>query len=77
MVDKTKIKTYDYKREGVARLRTALGVLDTIVFTNSRAGSDKITRFWYAPTLDYLTVRSEDLVDGKLRTRMTIQSLKR
>ena len=77
MVDKTKIKEYDYKAEGNARLDTALGALDTVIFSSSRTGSSKITRVWYAPALDYTPVRSEDIDDGRVRIRMTILSLKR
>jgi len=77
MVDKDKIKEYDYKSAGNARIGTALGPLDTVVFTSTRPGSTKVSRFWYAPALGYLMVRSEDSDDGKVRVRMMILSLKR
>ncbi len=78
MVDKTKIKVYEYKSEGQARLETALGPLDTVIYSSNRPGQPtRLTRVWYAPALDYTPVRSEDINDGKLRVRMTILSLKR
>jgi hypothetical protein len=78
MVDKTKIKVYEYKAEGRARLDTALGPIDTVVYSSNRPGQPtRLTRVWYAPALDYTPVRSEDINDGKLRIRMTILSLKR
>jgi hypothetical protein len=78
MVDKTKIKVYEYKSEGRARLDTALGPLDTVIYSSNRPGQPtRLTRVWYAPALDYTPVRSEDINDGKLRVRMTILSLKR
>jgi len=78
MVDKTQIKVYEYKSEGKARLETALGPLDTVIYSSNRPGQpDRLTRVWYAPALDYTPVRSEDINDGKLRIRMTILSLTR
>jgi hypothetical protein len=78
MVDKTQIKVYEYKSEGPARLETALGPLDTVIYSSNRPGQpNRLTRVWYAPALDYTPVRSEDINDGKLRIRMTILSLKR
>ncbi|HZF17561.1 MAG TPA: DUF3108 domain-containing protein [Steroidobacteraceae bacterium] len=77
MVDKTKVKQYAYKAEGTARIPTELGTLDTVIYSSSRAGSSKVTRVWYAPSLDFTAVRSDDLDDGKVRIRMTILSLKR
>ena len=78
MVDKTKIKVYEYKPEGRARLETALGPLDTVIYSSNRPGQPtRLTRVWYAPSLDYTPVRSEDINDGKLRVRMTIQKLTR
>jgi hypothetical protein len=77
MVDKTQIKEYDYKSEGRARLDTALGPLDTVIYSSGRQGSSKVTRVWYAPSLDFAPVRSDQFDDGKIRIRMTILSLKR
>ncbi len=77
MVDKTQIKEYDYKSEGQTRLDTALGPLDTVIYTSSRPGASKITRVWYAPALDFVQVRSEDSDNGRVRVRVTITSLKR
>ncbi len=77
MVDKTKIKQYDYKPEGQARIATALGMLDTVIYSSTRLGSSKITRVWYAPSLGFAPVRSDDIDDGSLRVHMTIMSLKR
>ncbi len=77
MVDKDKIKEYDYKSAGSARIGTALGTLDTVMFTSTRPGSTKVSRFWYAPSLGYLMVKSEDSDGGSVRLRMTMLSLKR
>jgi Protein of unknown function (DUF3108) len=77
MVDKTEVKEYDYKSEGRARLDTALGPLDTVIYSSSRPGSSKVTRVWYAPALDFTPVRSDQIDDGKVRIRMTLLSLKR
>src|SRR5205085_2556394 len=49
-----KLKEFELKQEGTARLDTALGTLDTIIYTSRRAGSDRVTRTWVAPALGYL-----------------------
>jgi len=77
MVDKTKVKQYQYRSEGRVRIQTELGALDTVVYSSTRPGSSKVTRVWYAPSLDYLAVRSEDHDNGRLRVRMSIISVKR
>jgi hypothetical protein len=77
MVDKTKVKEYAYKSEGSARIHTQLGTLDTVIFSSSRPGATKVTRVWYAPSLDFTAVQSDELDDGKVRIRMSILSLSR
>jgi len=63
MVEKNRAKDYDYAFEGRERLSTALGPVDTVVWSSRRPGSDRITRTWYAPTMGYVAVKAEQ-VDG-------------
>ena len=65
------------RREGAARIHTALGELDTVIWSSSRPDSDRVTRMWYAPSLGYLPVRAEQMRSGKLQVRMLIRSLTR
>ena len=38
MIDATKLKEYELHLEGNARIETALGELDTVIYTSKRAG---------------------------------------
>lgn len=77
MVDKWKIKDYEYRSEGAARLRTAAGELDTVIWSSRRPGSDRLTRVWYAPALGFTPVRAERTRGGKTEVTMTLRSLAR
>jgi hypothetical protein len=70
-----KLKQYELKQEGTARLDTALGSLDTIVYTSRRAGSDRVTRTWVAPTLGYLPVKAERVRGKKIEFTLLIESV--
>jgi hypothetical protein len=77
MIDKDKIKEYAYTYQGEERLKTAVGEVDTVIYTSQRAGSKRMTRTWYAPSLGYVAVRGEQLKDGKREWVMDIRSLDR
>jgi hypothetical protein len=77
IVDKDEVKEFLYTREGTARLRTALGVLDTVVVASQRAGSNRILRMWFAPALGFTPVQAERTRDGKLEFAMRIKTLSR
>lgn len=70
-----KLKDYELRQEGTAQLETALGTLDTIVYTSRRSGSDRLTRSWVAPALGYLPVKAERLRKGKVEFTLRIESL--
>jgi hypothetical protein len=77
IVDKDELKDFIYTREADARIRTALGELDTVVVASSRTGNDRVLRMWFAPSLDYIPVQAERTRAGKLEFAMRIKSLKR
>ena len=77
IVDKDELKDFIYTREADARIRTALGELDTVVVASSRIGNDRVLRMWFAPSLDYIPVQAERTRGGKLEFAMRIKSLKR
>jgi hypothetical protein len=77
LVDSDKVKEFETRREGTARIETALGELDTVVYTSQNVGSDRITRTWVAPALGYLPVRAERLRGTKLEFTLLIQSVDR
>jgi hypothetical protein len=77
ILDKDEIKDFTYTQEGPARLRTALGELDTVVVSSRRTGSNRVLRMWYAPSLGFVPVQAERSRDGKLEFAMRIKTLKR
>lgn len=77
LVDSDQIKEFETHREGTARLETALGALDTVIYTSQNVGSDRITRTWVAPALGYLPVRAERIRNNKVEFTLLIQSVDR
>ena len=77
ILDKNEIKDFLYTDEGPARLRTALGDLDTVVVSSRRAGNNRVLRMWFAPSLGYVPVQAERSRDGRLEFAMRIKSLNR
>jgi hypothetical protein len=77
MIDGDKLKEYELRLEGNARLETGLGELDTVIYTSKRAGSDRVTRTWVAPALGYLPVKAERIRGKKTEFTLFIQSVER
>jgi Protein of unknown function (DUF3108) len=59
LVDKDRIKDYEYSRRGQERVRTDTGEYDTVIFSSNRPGSRNGTWFWCAPELGYLPLKVE------------------
>ena len=76
ILDKDELKEFAYSQEGTARLRTALGELDTVIVASQRTGNNRILRMWFAPSLGFVPVQAERTRDGKLEFAMRIKSLK-
>ncbi len=74
IVDKDELKEFIYSEEGTARLRTALGELDTVIVSSQRTGNNRILRMWFAPSLGFVPVQAERTRDGKLEFAMRIKS---
>jgi len=77
IMDKDEIKDFIYTEEGPARLRTALGELDTQVVSSRRPGNNRLLRMWFAPSLGYVPVQAERSRDGKLEFAIRIKSVTR
>jgi hypothetical protein len=76
ILDKDEIKDFTYTREGTAKLKTAIGDLDTIIVASQRTGNNRILRMWFAPSLGFVPVQAERSRDGKLEFAMRIKTLK-
>jgi hypothetical protein len=75
LFDKTEAAEYHYTREGNVALDTPLGRLDTVIYRSDRPDSDRVMRFWLAPTLGYLPVRAERKRRGKTEFELHIREL--
>lgn len=75
ILDNDEIKEFVYTQEGSAKLRTAMGELDTVIVSSQRAGNNRILRMWFAPSLGFAPVQAERTRDGKLEFAMRIKSL--
>ncbi len=77
LIDDEKIKLYTYRRTGTEEMDTPLGRIETVIYESAREGSSRLSRFWMAPTLNYIPVRAEQIRKGKVETVMEIRSLER
>ncbi|MEO7205870.1 MAG: DUF3108 domain-containing protein [Steroidobacteraceae bacterium] len=75
IIDKDQLKEFNYTQEGTARIRTAIGELDTVIVTSQRAGNNRILRMWFAPSLGFVPVQAERSRDGKVEIAMRIKSV--
>jgi hypothetical protein len=77
MIEGNKLKDYELRLEGNARIETELGEFDTVIYVSQRPGSDRFTRTWVAPNLGYLPVRAESIRGKKTEVTLLIQSVDR
>lgn len=77
MIDANKLKEYELRLEGNARIDTELGELDTVIYVSKRKDSDRYTKTWVAPVLGYLPVKAESVRGKKVEVTLRIQSVDR
>jgi hypothetical protein len=75
IVDKDEVKEFNYVDEGAARIRTALGAIDTRIVASRRAGSNRVLRMWFAPSLGFVPVQAVRSRGGDTEFAMRIKSL--
>ncbi len=76
-IAKDGVRDYDYQREGEEPLDTALGRIDTTVYSSHHAGSPRTTRFWCAPSLGYIPLQVQQRRGSDIEWTMKIRSLVR
>lgn len=59
VIAKKRIKDYSFKVQGKETLNTELGELETLIVDRLRKNSQRSTRIWIAPELNYLLVKME------------------
>lgn len=75
LIDDNRVKRYSYVKKEPASIDTKLGKLDTVMYESTREGSDRQSRFWMVPKMEYLAARAEQIRKGKVETVMVLQSV--
>ena len=74
--DNGRIKDVVFEDDGAETLETSLGELETRrVLRRNLDGSSRTTITWFAPSLDFMPVKIEQLKRGELVARLTLRSL--
>lgn len=76
LLNDEKIKRYSYTRAGTERIKTKVGIFDTVIYESTRPGSSRLSRVWHARELGYVAVRAEQLRNGKIETVMELVKVK-
>ncbi len=76
LVDKQEVKTYEYQAWGRESIATALGPIETVIWSSARVGSNRVTKVWYAAQMGYVPVRAERRRGDKLEWTMDLKTLK-
>ena len=77
MIDKNSTREYRYQRVGAQAIDTALGRIDTVIYSSQHPGSPRVTRFWCAPSMGYLPLRIEQKRIDSVEWSMDIRSVRR
>jgi hypothetical protein len=75
LIDDNRVKRYDYVKKETTTLDSPLGKLDAVLYESTRQGSDRQSRFWMIPNMEYLAARAEQIRKGKVETVMVLQSV--
>ena len=74
--DNGEIKTVEFINEGTELLKTRLGELETIKVMNRKVGgSSRSTTTWFAPSLDYIPAKIEQVKRDELVARLSLTKL--
>jgi hypothetical protein len=71
------LREYQYRREAEETLQTPLGAIATVVYSSQRAGSNRVTRYWCAPSLGYLPLKAQQKRAERVEWTMEIRTLSR
>jgi len=74
-INKDAVREYVYRREGEQTLDTALGSIDTIVYAIHHPGSPRTTRFWCAPSKNFIPMQAQQKRIDSVEWTMRIESL--
>lgn len=77
MVNGDKTREYNYTKGAKQSLDTNIGKLETVIYESTRPGSNRVSKVWHAPSLEFLPVRAEQIRKGKVETIMVLVALER
>lgn len=75
VVDRMDIKIYSIAVVAEERIEVPAGNYDVVRVERINPGSSRSTIFWCAPSLDYLTIKMEQLKDGKSIGTMSLTEI--
>lgn len=77
MVNGDNIRHYTYTRGRTEPVQSKLGTLDAVIYESTRPNSNRLSRVWHVPSLEYLPARAEQIRKGKVETVMTLVSVEK
>lgn len=72
VLDKGRVRTFEFRKLGEETIDTALGRINTVVIERYRNSKKKRTTIWLAKDWDYMLVKLRHEKDGKTSDEMTI-----
>ncbi len=75
VIDGDRLREYVYTMEGEDTVEVPLGVYAAHRYRLEREARGSILHFWHVPSLDYLSVRTEESKGGRSRYTMEMRSL--
>ena len=72
-----KVRDYRYWSEGTAQVTTTTGAYDTVVWSNQRDGSSRVSKVWHAPALGFVPVQAIQYRDGRAELQMKLVEVER
>jgi hypothetical protein len=75
LIDDNRVKRYSYVKKETSVVDSNLGKLDTVLYESTREGSNRQSRFWLVPKMEYLAARAEQIRKGKVETVMVLTAI--
>ncbi|HEY5808203.1 MAG TPA: DUF3108 domain-containing protein [Povalibacter sp.] len=76
MVNGDSIRHYTYTAGKTESVSSKLGTFEAVTYESTRPNSNRVSRMWHAPALEYIPVRAEQIRKGKVETVMELIELK-
>ena len=74
MLERKELQRHRIQQVGTEHIKTRAGEYDTVLLSSERDASERSTRYWYAPALNYIPVRAERSTKGKVDIVMELEA---